>query len=514
MTGAAAGGHSSMESRRPMPIRIAAIVALAAGSIVPLAFAPFGFFFLTPLALAILFWLWSEARPGSAFLYGLLFGLTSFLGGTYWTYISVRDFGGAPLALSVATTLGLVLILSLFVAVAGWLAVRWLRARGVRAWLATFPAIWVLAEWCRGFMFTGFGWLSVGYSQTDSWLMSLAPVFGQPGVSFATALSAGALLTLVRGRGVDRRRALALLAIVWGGAWLLGGHRWTEPHGNVVTIAIAQGAIGQELKWTRAQYEHTLALYRDLTEAASGQSIIVWPEVAIPNYYDNVTGYLDGIRASVAASGSTVVLGILHREQGMQSAQNAVVALTQPPQFYIKRHLVPFGEYFPVPALVRRGLQLLDLPYTDLEPGSQDQPLLAIAGEEVAVTICYEDVFGAEQLGFLPDATLLINVSNDAWFGDSIAADQHLQIARMRAAEVGRYLLRSTNTGISAVIDPQGRVVNRAPEFEPAVIRDSVQGFRGATPYVLWGNYAILALLAIVLAFQLPITKLTMRSGT
>lgn len=494
--------------------RILAIVALAAGSVVPLAFAPFGFFFATPVALAILFWLWAQARPGTAFLYGLLFGLTSFLGGTYWTHISVREFGGAPLVLSIATTLGLVLILSLFVATAGWLAVRWLPSRGARAWLAAFPAVWVFAEWCRGFMFTGFGWLSVGYSQSDSWLMSLAPVLGQHGVSFATALSAGALLTLVLGSGTDRRRALALLVIVWGGAWLLEGWRWTEPRGDLVTVAITQGAIGQELKWDRAQYEHTLALYRALTEEAEGRSIIIWPEVAIPNYYDNVVDYLEEIRSRVAAAGSTVVLGILHREAGAQSAQNAVVALTQPPQFYIKRHLVPFGEYFPVPALVRRGLQLLDLPYTDLEPGSSEQPLLSIAGERVAVTICYEDVFGAEQLGFLPEASLLINVSNDAWFGDSIAADQHLQIARMRAAEVGRYLLRSTNTGISAVIDPQGRVVNRAPQFEPAVIRDSVQGFRGTTPYVLWGNYAILVILAIVIAFQVPITKLTMRSGT
>lgn len=498
----------------PLQSRINALVAMVAGAVLPLAFAPFGYFFIAPLALAALFALWSGASPRAAFLYGLLFGFTSFLGGTYWTHISVREFGGAPLALSIATTVGLVLILALFIATAGWAAARWLRSRGVRAWLFTLPAIWVLAEWCRGFMFTGFGWLSVGYSQTDSWLMSLAPVFGQHGVSYATAITAGALLAIVRGRSRERRYALIALSVVWGGAWALGGWRWTEPRGELVTVAIAQGAVGQELKWDREQYEGTLEIYRELTEQAAGRAIIVWPEVAIPNYYANVTRYLAEIQALAAAGGGTVVLGILHRDDEAQSAQNAVVALTEPPQFYIKRHLVPFGEYFPVPGFVRSGLRLLDLPYTDLAAGAPDQPLLSIAGERIAVTICYEDVFGAEQLGFLPEASLLVNVSNDAWFGDSIAADQHLQIARMRAAEVGRYLLRSTNTGISAVIDPQGRVVNRAPEFEPAVIRDSVQGFRGSTPYVVWHNYAVLLILALVLVFQSPITKLTMRSGT
>jgi apolipoprotein N-acyltransferase len=301
---------------------------------------------------------------------------------------------------------------------------------------------------------------------------------------------------------------------VWAGGFVLTSWRWTQPKSQLVTVALAQGAIGQDEKWNPELYARTLDAYRRLTELGAGKDIIVWPEVAIPNLYSAANGYLDEIRALADSHGSNVLLGILNRPDGVIEPQNVVVALTEPPQFYVKRHLVPFGEYFPVPGFAREWLRLLDLPYTDLQAGDPDQPLLEVAGEKIAVTICYEDVFGSEQLGYLPEASLLVNVSNDAWFGDSIAADQHLQIARMRAAEAGRYMLRATNTGISAVIDPRGRVVKRAPEFESVIIEDSVQGYMGRTPYAFWRDYPVLAAALLVVAFQFPITRLTIRPRT
>ena len=180
----------------------------------------------------------------------------------------------------------------------------------------------------------------------------------------------------------------------------------------------------------------------------------------------------------------------------------------------MKRHLVPYGEYFPVPGFVRNWLRLMNLPYSDVVPGEAGQPPLEVAGETVAVTICYEDVFGAEQLHYLPDATLLVNVSNDAWFGDSIAPPQHLQIARVRAAEVGRYLLRATNTGISGIIDPRGDVVAFSPSFEPHVLRGVVWGFTGSTPYARWGNYAVVTAMLVLLLSQSLTTKFTIRPAT
>jgi apolipoprotein N-acyltransferase len=500
--------------REPLGFGGKLVLVAAAGAALPLSFAPFDWFVVAPVSLAVLFFGWSNVAPGRAFAIGLVYGVASFLCGTYWTFISVRGFGGAPIWLSVGATGGLVLILALFVAAAGWLVAKYWPGAGLPAWLGSMPAVWVLTEWCRGWLFTGFGWLSAGYSQTDSWLMSFAPLFGLHGMSYLVALTAGALLTLVFGSRRERRAALAAAVSIWLAAWLLDGHRFTEPKGSVVTVALVQGSVTQDIKWQPAQLPVTLDLYRDLTERSNGQQIVIWPEVAIPNLYEAVTDYLAAIRASAAAHGGTVVLGILKRDAESRSAQNAVVALTEPPQFYVKRHLVPFGEYFPVPGFARNWLRLLDLPYTDVAAGRADQPLLQVAGEQIAVTICYEDVFGSEQLGMLPDASLLVNVSNDAWFGDSIAPHQHLQIARVRAAEVGRYMLRSTNTGVTAIIDPQGRVVDRAEQFVPAVVRDSVQGFMGRTPYVFWGNYPVLVIAALVLVLQLPITKLTIRSGT
>jgi apolipoprotein N-acyltransferase len=214
----------------------------------------------------------------------------------------------------------------------------------------------------------------------------------------------------------------------------------------------------------------------------------------------------DALRVRAAARDSAVLLGILWREPGapLEAAQNVLIALTDPQQLYVKRHLVPFGEYFPVPNFIRDWMRLMNLPYNDVVPAADDQPMIAVGDERIAVTICYEDVFGAEQLGFLPDATLLVNVANDAWFGDSIGPHQHLQIARMRAAEAGRWLLRATNTGVTAVVDPRGRVAQALPQFEAAVLKHTVQGYTGATPYVRWGNWFVVIAAVGAVVSQLP----------
>jgi apolipoprotein N-acyltransferase len=228
-----------------------------------------------------------------------------------------------------------------------------------------------------------------------------------------------------------------------------------------------------------------------------------------------VPDYLGELRAWSEAHRSEVMFGILRRTPGdANTFQNILVALTEPEQLYVKRHLVPFGEYFPVPDFVRSWMRLMSLPYTDATPGAHDQPPVQIAGELAAVTICYEEVFGAEQLHYLPEATLLVNVSNDAWFGDSIAPHQHLQIARVRAAEAGRYLLRATNTGVTAIIDPHGAIVTRGAQFEPVVLNATVRGYTGATPYARWGNYPVIVAALLALLVQLPITKFRIRPGT
>lgn len=494
------------------------LLSVLAGAVLPLAFAPYQQFWLAPLSYAVLLYVWRDATPRRAFGLGFAYGCGSFGFGTYWTYIAVREFGEAPIALAGGLTLGLVAVLALFVAVGGYVAARWFRTRGAAAWLVTLPALFVLAEWLRSWMFTGFGWLAAGYSQTDSWLMGYAPLVGIHGMSLAVLLTSGALLTLAFGTNRARVAAAVLVAAVWGGGFAARQHAFTQPKEHELKVALVQGAITQDLKWRPEQLPGTLALYSELTRQSYGADLIIWPEAAIPTLYEYVRDYLDDVRADAAQHGSTVLLGILRLGPGGEAAgefQNILLAMTEKPQVYVKRHLVPFGEYFPVPSFIRSWMRLMNLPYTDAVPGAHDQPPFAVGDEQVAVTICYEDVFGAEQLHYLPQATLLVNVSNDAWFGDSIAPHQHLQIARVRAAEAGRYLLRATNTGLTAVIDPSGAVVSTVPQFQTAVLEHTVRGYTGATPYARFGNYPILLVVFVVLIVQLaPVTKLTMRPRT
>ena len=491
--------------------RVKPLISLAAGALLTLAFAPFGWFWLAPLSYASLFLLWQHATPGRAFWLGWLFGCASFLGGIHWIYVSVHGFGGVPMVPAALMTGGFVAAMSLYIGAVGWMASRWFETSGLGAWLVALPALWVLVEWWRGWFLTGLGWLSAGYTQSETWLSGYAPVTGVHGVSWAVMICAGALVAFVRGSPRERSRAAVALIVVLGLAFTLKDVRWTEPKSDFVTVALVQGAVRQDLKWLPEQLPVTLELYRRLTAEAHGSQLIVLPEVAIPALYSTVQDYLQSLEDAAAAAGSTVMVGALRYDQPTGTAQNALFALGDSDAVYIKRHLVPYGEYFPVPGFIRTWLRWV--PNSDTAPGEPRQAPLELIGERIAVTICYEDVFGSEQLAF-PEATLLVNVSNDAWFGDSIAAQQHLQIAQLRAAEAGRYLVRSTNTGVSAVIDPFGRVTERLPQFEPGVLRATVQGFTGATPYFRWGNYLVVLSALAALTIQSLMTKLTIRPGT
>jgi apolipoprotein N-acyltransferase len=509
-------------------VRAHYLLAIAAGAALPLAFAPFHQFWLAPLSYAALLYVWGDATPRRALGLAFAYGCASFGLGTYWTFIAVRIIGGAPIAIALFLMIGLTMVLAAFVAAAGWVAARWFRTRGAVAWLVTLPALFVLAEWLRGWLFTGFGWLAAGYSQTDSWLMGYAPLGGILAISLAVVMTAGALLTVALGTLRERVAAGAVLVAVWAGGFAASTQSYTEPKEQTLDVALAQGNIAQDMKYLPEQLPAMMALYAELTRQSAGSDLVIWPEAAIPTYIEYVESYLETVRRSAAAQGSTVLLGILQPAPGAKSIeefQNVLVALTDERQTYVKRHLVPFGEFYPVPGFIREWMRLMNLPTGDATPGAADQPPLAVGDEKLAITICYEDVFGAEQLQYLADATLLVNVSNDAWFGDSIAPHQHLQIARVRAAEAGRYLLRATNTGVTAVIDPQGRVVDELPQFRAGVLKARVRGFTGSTPYAHAGNYlvVILAFAALVAVYaaerraarrQPPTTKFTMRPRT
>jgi apolipoprotein N-acyltransferase len=346
--------------------------------------------------------------------------------------------------------------------------------------------------------------------------MGYSPLGGILAMSLAVLVTSGALLTLVLGTMRERAVAAAVVAAVWLGGLAASSQSFTTPRERALDVALAQGNIAQVLKYEPAQLPGMMALYAELTKQSAGADIVIWPEAAIPTLLEYVDQYLDGIQHSAAQQGSAVLLGILRLPEGaatLEEFQNVVVALTDEPQVYVKRHLVPFGEYFPVPGFIRSWMRYMSLPTADAIPGDADQPPFTAAGEKLAITICYEDVFGAEQLHYLPEATLLVNVTNDGWFGDSIAPHQHLQISRVRAAEAGRYLLRAANTGVTAVIDPKGALVDTLPQFRVGVLKATVRGYEGATPYARVGNWLVVLLALGVLAVAYVATRASASRG-
>jgi apolipoprotein N-acyltransferase len=458
------------------------------------AFAPFELFLLPVVTLAWLLRLGERSRaPRPAFALGFAFGLGFFLAGVSWVYVSLHDFGAMPAPLAAAVTLLFCAYLALYPAIAVS-AASVVRSDALRR-CVVFPGAWVLAEWVRGWLFTGFPWLAMGYSQAaDSPLAGLAPVLGVHGVGLGLVASAGLVLHLFAGGG--RRpnvKPLAALAILWAGSTALKAHTWTEPVGEPLQVSLLQGNVAQSIKWRPEQVAVTLELYERMIRASPAR-LIVLPETALPLFLQDVPhGFLRAIQAHAQANGADVLIGL--PEYGGGSYYNSVVSLgASPMQAYRKSHLVPFGEFIPLRPLLAPIVEAMAIPLTDFSRGAATQRPLAVAGQRVAVNICYEDVFGEEIIRQLPEATLLVNVSNVAWFGDSIAPRQHLQIAQMRAMETGRHMLRATNTGMTAVVDPRGRISHVAETFRNQTVHAEVRGHAGATPYVRFGNAGALVL--------------------
>ena len=478
--------------------RHAAWIALPLGALQSLAFAPASLWPLGPVCLALLWASWDGVTPRRAALIGFAFAGGLFLAGTYWLYTSIHVIGEAPIAVALVLMLGLVALMGSYTALLGALVVRFVPAGPWRA-LAALPAGWVLSEWLRGWFLTGFPWLAIGYSQIDAPLAGYAPLLGIYGVSLASAFTAGALLLGVRASGRERGALAALMLVLWGGGAWLARVEWTAPSGAALSVALVQGAIAQDTKWEDSGRRHAREVYGTLTGQALGARLIVWPESALPEVYHQAVPFLAGIYRDAHARGSDLLLGQIRYDVDSDRVRNGLVALADDEQWYYKRRLVPFGEFFPVPGFVRAWMARMSLGYVDFLPGGAAQAPLVAAGQKIAATNCYEVAYAVEQLAGLAEATLLVNVSNDAWFGDSSAPHQHLQIARMRALEAGRWLMRATNNGISALIDPRGRVVARSAQFVPVVLRGEVVPYRGLTPYARLHNWPVLAAVCALL---------------
>jgi apolipoprotein N-acyltransferase len=494
------------------PLRWRLLTALLIGAAGVFAFAPYGWFPVNWLSLGALFGLlcaeadgMRSARRGA--LLGATFAFGLFLAGVSWVYVSLSVFGGMPAWLAGLATLLFCLVLTMFPALAGALYVRF-AAAGWLPRVLLFASLWTLAEWLRSWVFSGFPWLAAGYAQVPpSPLAGFAPIVGVYGVTLSAALAGALLGELLRCalRSAEQCRAdqgrrwpalpLLTLALLLGTGALLREVRWTQASGEALSVALLQGNVAQEIKWRPERFADSLRVYYQLAQENPAQLTIL-PETALPAFLDQIPAeYVEGLRQLALRQQGELLLGIAVAE-GRQYFNAAVSLGATPSQRYRKVHLVPFGEF--VPPGFAWFMAMANIPMSNFTAGAAQQPPLQLAGQKVAVNICYEDAFGEEIIGALPAATLLVNISNVAWFGDSLAPAQHLQIAQMRALESGRMMLRATNTGMTAIVDVDGRVRSALPPFTRGALVDKVQGYAGATPFVRFGNWPAITLAALL----------------
>ncbi|HZI85064.1 MAG TPA: apolipoprotein N-acyltransferase [Casimicrobiaceae bacterium] len=491
-------------------VRSAASFLLGAAAV--LGFAPVGLSPLAVLAPAALMALWNRAEsPRAAGLMGFAFGLGLFGAGASWVYVALSTFGGMPVPLAGLATLIFCAYLALFPAVTGWVCAR-LAPPASGARLTAAAACWALTEWLRSWLLSGFPWLSIGYALIDSPLAGYAPVGGVFLVGLAAALTAALLAYLAsvpRSVG-DSATLLAMGALA--GIWIAGAGlrtiEWSQAVGEPVTVSLVQGNVRQEIKFDPQFRDQTLAIYADLVAQAKGR-LTVLPESALPMFADEVpSDYVARLRAAALSRDGDVLLGLFFFEPRAAGESedhyfNSVVSIgSATPQVYRKRHLVPFGETIPLKPLVGWFIRsVLHIPLEDQTAGPPGQAPFEVAGQRVAVNICYEDAFGSELAQEAPDSTLLVNVTNDAWYGRSLAAEQHEQIAAFRAVETARPMLRATNTGITSIIDHRGGEIARLPWFTRGVLEGEIAGRSGVTPYVRLGDAsAVVAALALAAA--------------
>lgn len=472
--------------------------ALFAGASLPFAFAPFGFPHTTVmLSLTVLLWLWRQATPQKAFNLGWMFGIGWFGVGVSWIYNSFAQFSSTPLLGAVAITTLFVMFLALYPATLGATLVYFFPKPNVLRHLLAFPALWVLWEWIRSWLLTGFPWLSLGYSQVDGLLANYAPLIGVFGVSGLLALCAGGLIVFMFIQNRWERTAILIIFVLPVISVELKAVNWTRPIDDPIKVALIQANEPQEYKWYSAQFS-SMRRYLHLSRQHRDADLIIWPETAVPMLYtDMPPGFLQDLRIERERYKTDFLIGVPLSDQvdGLRYF-NGVMSIAGQQQFYRKNHLVPFGEYVPLLYWFGDLLDFFQVPYSAFTAGEFQQENFYVARQIVGMSICYEAAFGEKIRTHLPGATLLANISNDSWFGDSLAPHQHLQIARMRALEMGRYLLRTTNTGISAIIDPKGKIVSQSPQFRIHVLRGTVQPYTGMTPYARMGDALIISISA------------------
>ena len=479
--------------------RFSLLVILLAGASTVLAFEPYNQVWLIYILIAFIFYIWSLSSPKRSLLQGWFFGLGMQSAGVGWIYFSLHYHGGSPALFAVLLVFVLASVLAIFTALMGFCVNRFCKTSNPVKLVLLYPVVWTMFEWLQGIVLTGFAWQQLGYTQIDLPLSGFAPIIGGHGVSLLVAMTSGAMVLFLVDSGW-RKKVLFFFLGFWLIGFLLKPITWTQATGDEINVVLIQGNIPQSLKWKQESKYQTLMRYQQLSLEQKDADLVIWPETAIPGFQHNLKGYIADLSEAMTKTETDLLAGVFIRDFDTGRYYNSLINVNGGE--YRKRHLVPLGEYIPLRFLIDFFNRFVKIPMSDIDSGAYDQPLLRAAGQPLGVSICFEDTFARDVRRDLQEATLLVNVSNDAWFDGSFEPFQHHAIARMRALESGRFMLRATNTGISSIIGPKGEEIVISPQFETHVLKASVQPMKGATPYVLWGDWLlVLSCLGILVGF-------------
>lgn len=481
------------------------LLALLAGALVPLAFAPYDFWPVALLSLVVLFFALYRSTGKKAFWRSWCFGFGLYGTGASWVFVSIHQFGNVSPFFALLLTILLVVVLATVFALPFAILGRWL-SHSPAGMLLGLPALWVIGEWIRSWLFTGFPWLYLGYSHLHSWLAGWAPLVGVMGVSFVVVFTAGALAYLWLGREHKIRAAIPLVAcgILWATGYGLQSVQWTRSYLEPVKVGIVQGNIPQEKKWDPAFLQTTLDRYFSMSDDLwENNDWVIWPEAAMPLLYHQALPFIGELKTQALEHRSALITGVLYDSREEFAYYNSIIGVGLGAGIYHKQRLVPFGDYVPLRDWFGPVLSVFNLPMSVLEPGPVNQKGLQVAEALIAPSICYEIAYPDTVAAGAVDANILITISNDAWFGASIGPLQHMQIAQMRALETGRFLIRATNNGVSALVNSKGEITGKTDQFVQQTLEGEVELRQGLTPFMRWGSEPIvfLCLLLVAAAF-------------
>ena len=481
-------------------------VPLLLGLSLTLAYAPFSYWFVLPISFSL--FLWELSRSETPFKTGFAFGFGWFGAGVSWVHVSIADFGGIPLIASIFMMASLAAYLALYPALFSFLSKKYIHTH---YWPLAMPVIWLTTEWLRGSLFTGFPWLSIGYSQLDSPLSGWIPILGETGLSALIVLLCASVSFSITHRRYATPAIIIVVLVVSG--LVLNQQHWTTRTEKTVRVSLVQGNIQQEMRWVPEQEQPTMQKYWDMTAEHWDSDIVIWPEAAIPKLEPFAIDYLLRLDQKAIETDTGLITGIVNYHTDTREAYNTMLGIgvrhagDTRPQYqyehsnrYIKNHLVPLGEFVPLERMIRELAPIFDLPMSSFTRGDYQQTNLIAKDMQFVSALCYEILFPHQIRTNINDQTqFIITLSNDAWFGRSHGPAQHLQIAQMRAKEFGLPVLRATNNGFTAIVDESGSIQLQIPQFQAAVLTDNVATVEGSTPYRDFGDLWswLLAVLAL-----------------